>query len=180
LRRVAILAGYRTPFVRVHSDFRELTAVDLARHCLVELVNRTEIDPNEIDEIAMGIAVSTTTNLGRLAALGAGLPKTIHAYHMQLACAASLLTAAHVAMSIASGHADVGIAGGAESMSNLPIAVSEPFRRLILEAQTKKTPEEKMLTLGQVKLADMIPQPPAIVEPFTGLTMGEHTELMVK
>jgi acetyl-CoA acyltransferase len=180
LRRVAIITGYRTPFVRVQSDFRELTAVDLARHCLVELVNRTEIDPYAIDEIGMGIAVSTTSNLGRLAALGAGLPKTIHAYHMQLACAASILTAAHVAMSIAAGHADVGIAGGAESMSNLPVQVSEPFRRLLLEAQTRKSAEERMLTIAQVKLADMIPQPPAIMEPFTGLTMGEHTEQMVK
>jgi acetyl-CoA acyltransferase len=180
MKRVAFIAGCRTPFVRAHTDFRELTAVDLARHCLTALVTRAGIDPAEIDEIAMGTAISSTTNLGRLAALAAGLPKTIHAYHMQLACAASILTAAHVAMSIAAGHAEVGIAGGAESMSNLPITVSEPFRRLILAAQAKKTPEEKMLTLGQVKLADMIPPPPAIVEPFTGLTMGEHTELMVK
>jgi acetyl-CoA acyltransferase len=181
-RRVAIIEGYRTPFARVFTDFREMTAIDLAKVCLAELVNRTEIDPQEIDEIAMGISVPkpTTTNLARIAALGIGLPKTIHSYHMQLACATSILTTAHVAMSIATGNADVGIAGGAESMSDVPITVTEPFRRLLLEAQTKKTPEEQMLTIAQVRLADMIPPPMPLAEAYTGLTMGEHTELMVK
>lgn len=181
-RRVAIIEGYRTPFARVFTDFREMTAIDLAKVCLAELVNRTEIDPQEIDEIAMGISVPkpTTTNLARIAALGIGLPKTIHSYHMQLACASSILTTAHVAMSIATGNADVGIAGGAESMSDIPVTVTEPFRRLLLEAQTKKTPAEQMLTIGQVRLADMIPPPMPLAEAYTGLTMGEHTELMVK
>lgn len=182
MRRVAIIEGFRTPFTRMFTDFKDMTAVDLAKVCLAELVNRTEIDPNEIDEIAMGLSVPkpTTTNLARIAALGIGLPKTIHSYHMQLACATSILTTAHVAMSIATGNADVGIAGGADSMSDVPIAVTEPFRRVILEAQTKKTPEEQMLTIGQVRLADMIPPPMALAEAYTGLTMGEHTELMVK
>jgi len=182
MRRVAIIDGFRTPFTRVFTDFSEMTAIDLAKVCLTELVNRTEIDPVEIDEIAMGVSIPkpTTTNLARIAALGIGLPKTIHSYHMQMACASSILTTAHVAMSIATGNADVGIAGGAESMSDIPIAVTEAFRRVILEAQTKKTPEEQMLTIGQVRLADMIPPPMALSEAYTGLTMGEHTELMVK
>jgi len=145
MRRVAIIEGYRTPFTRVFTDFKDMTAIDLAKVCLTELVNRTEINPNEVEEIAMGVSVPkpTTTNLARIAALGVGLPKTIHSYHMQLACATSILTTAHVAMSIATGNADVGIAGGAESMSDTPISVTEPFRRIILEAQTKKTPEEQ-------------------------------------
>ena len=181
-RRVAIIEGFRTPFSRAFTDFREMTAIDLAKVCLTELVNRTEIDPLEIDEIAMGIAISkpSTTNLARIAALGIGLPKTIHSYHMQLACASSILTAAHVAMSIITGNADVGIAGGAESMSDMPVTVTEPFRRILYEAQTKRTPEEQMLTIAQVRLADMIPQMPALSEAYTGMTMGEHTELMVK
>jgi len=181
-RRVAIIEGFRTPFTRAFTDFAEMTAIDLAKVVLAELVNRTEIDPTEIDEIAMGISISkpTTTNVARIAALGIGLPKTIHSYHMQLACASSILTAANVAMSIATGNADVGIAGGTESMSDVPISVTEPLRRAILLAQTKKSTEEQMLTIGQVKLADMIPPPLPLAEAYTGLTMGEHTELMVK
>jgi len=181
-RRVAIIEGFRTPFTRAFTDFAEMTAIDLAKVALAELVNRTEIDPTEIDEIAMGISISkpTTTNVARIAALGIGLPKTIHSYHMQLACASSILTAANVAMSIATGNADVGIAGGTESMSDVPISVTEPLRRAILLAQTKKSTEEQMLTIGQVKLADMIPPPLPLAEAYTGLTMGEHTELMVK
>ncbi len=75
---------------------------------------------------------------------------------------------------------EAGIAGGADSMSDVPITVTEAFRRIILESQTKKTPEEQMMTIGQVRLADMIPPPMALAEAYTGLTMGEHTELMVK
>ncbi len=181
-RRVAIIEGFRTPFTRVFTEFKDMTAIDLAKVCLTEVVNRTEIDPKEIDEIAMGISIPkpSTTNLARIAAMAVGLPKTIHAYHMQLACATSILTTAHVAMSIMTGNADVGIAGGAESMSDIPITVTEPFRRVLLEAQTKKTPEEQMLTIGQIRLADMIPPPTPLAEAYTGLTMGEHTELMVK
>ncbi len=181
-RRVAIIEGYRTPFTRAFTDFAEMTAIDLAKVVLAELVNRSEIDPNEIDEIAMGISIPkpTTTNIARIAALGIGLPKTIHSYHMQLACASSILTTANVAMSIMTGNADVGIAGGAESMSDVPISVTEPLRQAILMAQTKKSPEEQMLTIGQVKLADLVPPPLPLAEAYTGLTMGEHTELMVK
>jgi acetyl-CoA acyltransferase len=181
-RRVAIIEGFRTPFTRLFTDFKDMTAIDLAKVCLTELVNRTEIDPREIDEIAMGISIPkpSTTNLARIAAMAVGLPKTIHSYHMQLACATSILTTAHVAMSIMTGNADVGIAGGAESMSDIPITVTEPFRRILLEAQTKRTPEEQMLTISQVRLADLIPPPTPLAEAYTGLTMGEHTELMVK
>ncbi len=181
-RRVAIIEGFRTPFSRAFTDFAGMTAIDLAKVVLSELVNRTEIAPQEIDEIAMGVSIPkpSTTNIARIAALGIGLPKTIHAYHMQMACASSILTTSHVAMSIATGNADVGIAGGAESMSDVPITVTEPFRQIILQAQMKKTPEEQMLTIGQVKLADMIPPPLPLEEAYTGLTMGEHTELMIK
>jgi acetyl-CoA acyltransferase len=99
---------------------------------------------------------------------------------MQLACASSILTTANVAMSIMTGNADVGIAGGAESMSDVPISVTESLRQAILQAQTKKSAEEQMLTIGQVKLADLVPPPLPLAEAYTGLTMGEHTELMVK
>jgi acetyl-CoA acyltransferase len=181
-RRVAIIEGFRTPFTRAFTDFAEMTAIDLAKVVLAELVNRSEIDPTEIDEIAMGVSIPkpTTTNIARIAALGIGLPKTIHSYHMQLACASSILTTANVAMSIMTGNADVGIAGGAESMSDVPISVTEPLRQAILQAQTKKSAEEQMLTIGQVKLADLVPPPLPLAEAYTGLTMGEHTELMVK
>ena len=84
-RRVAIIEGFRTPFTRVFTDFKDMTAIDLAKVCLTELVNRTEIDPGEIDEITMGISIPkpSTTNLARIAAMATGLPKTIHYYNMQ-------------------------------------------------------------------------------------------------
>ena len=78
-RRVAIIEGFRTPFTRAFTDYAEMTAIDLAKVALAELVNRTEIDPNEIDEIAMGISIPkpSTTNVARIAALGIGLAETV-------------------------------------------------------------------------------------------------------
>ena len=182
LRRVAVIEGYRTPFVRVGTDFVEMTAIDLAKNVMAELVNRMEVPLKEIDEVAMGISVPkpSTGNLARIAALGIGIPKDAHCYHMQMACASSILTAATVAMSIATGQADVGIAGGAESMSDMPIVISEPVRKAVMAAQTKKSVEEQFMTIGSVPLMHFIPQPPPLQEAYTGLTMGEHTELMVQ
>ncbi len=181
-KRVAIIDGYRTPFCRAGTEFMEMDAVDLAKVATAELVNRSEIDVKEIDEVAMGVSIGhpSITNLARMVALGIGLRKDVHAYHMQIACATSLLTAAHVAMSIALGSADVGIAGGAESMSFVPILANEPVRRAILAAQAQKDPQQQLMTIGQVPLMQFIPQPTPIQEPYTGYSMGEHTELMVQ
>lgn len=181
-RRVAIIEGYRTPFTRMGSDFREMTAVDLAKIVTAELVQRTEVPVDEIDEVAMGISIGQPGigNLGRMVALGIGLRKDVHAYHMQLACASSILTTANVAMSISLGQADVGIAGGADSMSDVPIMATPPVRKAVLASQAMKTPEEQLMTIGQVPLMHFIPQPLALQEAYTGYTMGEHTELMVQ
>ncbi len=182
LRRVAIIEGCRTPFVRLGTDFREMTAVDLGKAAVNALLNRTEIPVQEIDEVARGVVLGQPdiTNVARQVALGIGLPKDVHCYHMQLACATSILTTAHAAMSIATGQADVAIAGGAESMSDVPIMVSDPVRKALFESQTKRTPEEQLMVIGKVPFMHFLPQPLALQEAYTGLTMGEHTELMVQ
>lgn len=179
-QRVAIIAGCRTAFVKAGGQFAELTALDLGKACVNELVNRTEVKVSDIDEIVYGVAIGKPSmpNIAREIGLAIGLPKTIPAYTVQMACATSIRSVAVAAASIALGHNRVAIAGGAESLSDMPITVSEPFRRIILEASAKKTQEEKMYTMMQVKLQDMIPQQMSISEPYTGLTMGEHCELM--
>lgn len=179
-QRVAIIAGCRTAFVKAGGQFAGLTALDLGKACVSELVNRAELKVSDIDEIVYGVAIGKPSmpNIAREIGLAIGLPKTIPAHTVQMACATSLRSTATAAASIALGHHHVAIAGGAESLSDIPITVSEPFRRIILEAGTKKTQEEKMYTMMQVKLQDMIPQQTSISEPYTGLTMGEHCELM--
>lgn len=180
MNRVAIIAGCRTPFVKASGSFKELTALELGRACVKELINRTEIDVNEVDEIVYGTAINKPTvgNIARDIALTIGLPKSVTGHSVQMACATGVRAIASAAASIAVGSSHVAIAGGAESLSDVPMMLSEPYRRIVMEANSKKTQEEKMYTMLQVKLQDMMPATISISEPYTGLTMGEHCELM--
>jgi acetyl-CoA acyltransferase len=182
MNRVAIIAGYRTPFVKSSGSFKEMTALDLGKACVRELINRTDLNPNEVDEIVYGTAISKPAvgNIAREIALTVGLPKSVAAHSVQMACATGVRAIASAAAAIALGNSDVAIAGGAESLSDIPMTVAEPFRRLLMEANAKKTQEEKMFTMMQVKLQDIMPNQPAIAEPYTGLTMGEHCEQMTR
>ncbi|MEW6731450.1 MAG: acetyl-CoA C-acyltransferase [Acidobacteriota bacterium] len=178
--RVAIIAGCRTPFMKASGAFQHMTALDLGKACVRELVNRTDINVKEIGEIVYGTAIGkpSTPNIAREIGLTIGIPKSVPAHTVQMACATGVRAIASAAASVALGHAHIAIAGGAESLSDTPIMVSEPFRRIVMEANGKKTQEEKMYTMMQVKLQDMLPVPISISEPYTGLTMGEHCELM--
>jgi acetyl-CoA acyltransferase len=114
-RRAAIVAGCRTPFVRAGTVFRDATALDLARACVRELVERTEIDPGWVGTVVMGQVVPSVKapNLAREAGLGAGLPKSVPAHTLNRACASANQAIADVATAIGLGHVDAGIAGGA-------------------------------------------------------------------
>jgi acetyl-CoA acyltransferase len=181
-RRVAILAGCRTPFARSGTLYRDLTALDLAKACLQELVERTEVDPSAVDSVVMGQVVPSVKapNLGREAALGAGLPKSVPAHTVNRACASANQAIADVATSILRGHAEVGIAGGAESLSDVPILHSRRMARILIDAQKARTLGARLVALAKIRPRDLIPEAPAIAEPSTGLTMGQSAEKMAK
>lgn len=180
VNRVAIIAGCRTPFVKSSGSFQEMTALELGRACVRELINRTDIDVKEVDEIVYGTAISKPSvgNIARDIALTIGLPKSVVGHTVQMACATGVRAIASAAAAIALGNSSVAIAGGAESLSDVPMMVSEPYRRILMEANSKKSQEEKMYTMMQVKLQDILPATISISEPYTGLTMGEHCELL--
>jgi acetyl-CoA acyltransferase len=142
-RRVAIVAGCRTPFARAGTVFRDLTAVDLGRVCVRELIERTEVDPASIGAVVMGQVVPSVKapNLGREVALGAGLPKSVPAHTVNRACASSNQAIADVATAILFGHVEAGIAGGAESLSDVPILHSRRMAQILVEAQRAKSLE---------------------------------------
>jgi acetyl-CoA acyltransferase len=181
-RRVAVLAGCRTPFARSGTVYRDLTALDLAKVCLRELIERTDLDPSVIDTVVMGQVVASVTapNLGREAALGAGVPKSVPAHTVNRACASSNQAIADVTTSIQRGHADVGIAGGAESLSDVPILHSRRMAQILIEAQKARTLGARIRTLAKIRPRDLVPVAPAIAEPSTGLTMGQSAEKMAK
>ncbi|MBL8150769.1 MAG: acetyl-CoA C-acyltransferase, partial [Blastocatellia bacterium] len=178
--RVAVVAGCRTPFTKANGLFQNMGALDLGKACVTELINRADVSVKDIGEIVYGVAIGKPSmpNIAREIGLAIGVPKTIPAHTVQMACATGVRAVASAAASIALGQNHVAIAGGAESLSDIPVMISEPFRRIVLEANSKKTQEEKMYTMMQVKLQDMLPVPVSVSEPYTGLTMGEHCELM--
>ena len=128
-RRVAIVQGLRTPFVKAGTVFGSLTALDLGRIVVQELVQRSELDPGEIDQLVFGQVVPTVTapSIAREVVIAAGLPRKIEAHTVSRACATSIQAMTDAASSIALGMGEVAIAGGTESMSDAPIFTSRPL-----------------------------------------------------
>jgi acetyl-CoA acyltransferase len=181
-RRVAILAGCRTPFVKASGVFRDLTAVDLAKACVRELVERTSVDPAVLGTVVMGqvIPSAKAPNLGREAMLGAGLPPSLPANTVNRACASANQAIADVASSILLGHVEAGIAGGAESLSDVPILHSKKMARALVEASKARSLGARLKAFSGIRLKDLAPDAPAIAEPSTGLTMGQSAEKMAR
>jgi acetyl-CoA acyltransferase len=181
-RRVAIVRGLRTPFVKAGTIFGELTALDLGRLVVQELIQRCEIDPAEIDQVVFGqvIPTLTATSIAREVVLAAGLPRRIEAHTASRACATSLQALVDAANSIAVGTSEVAIVGGTESMSDPPIFTSRPLAQALVQASRARNFAEKVKPFQKLKPKDLLPVPPAIAEYSTGMTMGESAEKMAK
>jgi acetyl-CoA acyltransferase len=180
--RVAILAGCRTPFAKAGTVYRDLTAVDLAKACVRELVERTELDPAWVQTVVMGQVIPSVRapNLAREVVLGTGLPPGVPAHTVNRACASAGEAIAEVASEILMGHIDVGLGGGAESLSDVPILHSRAMAQVLAEASRARTLMDRLRIFARVRPKDLIPQTPAIAEPSTGLTMGQSAEKMAK
>jgi acetyl-CoA acyltransferase len=179
---VAVVAGCRTPFAKAGTDYRDLTALDLATACTRELVERSEIDPATVDAVVMGQVIPSVLapNLGREVTLRTGLPFGTPAYTVNRACASSNQAIADLAGAILAGHAEVGIAGGAESLSDVPILHSKRMARMLVEASRARSLGARLAAFAHLRPRDLVPQTPAIAEPSTGLTMGQSAEKMAK
>ncbi|QDE84991.1 MULTISPECIES: acetyl-CoA C-acyltransferase FadI [Myxococcus] len=181
-RRVAIVRGLRTPFVKAGSVFSGLTALDLGRLVVQELVQKTDLDPNVIDQVVFGQVIPTLTapSIAREVVIAAGLPKRVDAFTVSRACATSIQAMTTAANAIATGEADVIIAGGTESMSDAPIFTSRPLAHALVAASKGRSLPDKLKPFQRLKAKDLLPVPPAIAEYSTGMTMGESAEKMAK
>jgi acetyl-CoA acyltransferase len=181
-RQVAIVAGVRTPFAKSGTVYRDVTAVALARHAARELLYRSEVDGREVDEVVFSQVVPSvlTPNVAREVSLLPQLPPSVPAYTINRACASAAQAINNAADQIRLGHADVVLAGGVESLSDLPILHSRRFSRTLVEASKARSLGGRVATLGRVRPRDLIPVTPAIAEPSTGETMGQSAEKMAK
>jgi acetyl-CoA acyltransferase len=181
-QRVAIVTGLRTPFAKQWSAYREVSALDLANIVVSELLQRVDLDPKEIQQVVYGQVVPSVEapNIAREIVLATGMPKSIEAYSVSRACATSYQSTVNVAEAIMAGAIDTGVAGGADSASNVPITVSKRLAEALMAATKARSIGERVQAFAGIRPRDLAPVPPAIKEFSTGLSMGDSAEKMAK
>jgi acetyl-CoA C-acetyltransferase len=181
-KKVAILGGARIPFARHNTAYAEASNIDMLTAALTGVVERFGLQGQRLGEVAAGAVLkhSRDANLSREAALSCGLSPQTPAYDVQQACATSLESCILVGNKIALGQIDVGIAGGVDSASDAPIALNEKLRHIVLRLRRAKTTGEKIALLAQIRPSMLAPSIPSVNERRTGMSMGDHCELMVK
>jgi len=180
--RVAVVGGMRTPFVKAGTLFADISQLKLSAHAVRGLLERFPLDPAKIDLLVWGRVLHDPliSNLAREIVFDLGLPPSIHAYLVSNNCITSLHAAVEVADAIAAGRAEIGIAGGVESMSTVPVLFGREASRLFLKAGMARTAGERIKALLGLRPRHFKPVPLSFKEPSTGLTMGEHAELSAK
>src|SRR3954465_3356313 len=181
-RRVAIVAGVRTPFAKAGTALKSISAIDLGKLCVAELLQRTNLDGREVQALVFGTVIPSVLapNIAREVSLMPQLPKGVQAFTVSRACASANQAITDAADQIALGHLDVAIAGGSESLSNIPILHSPRFAETLLLASKAKSLPARLKTFARVRPKDLVPIAPAIAEPSTGETMGQSAEKMAK
>ena len=181
-RRIAIIDGVRTPFAKAGTTLRGLSAIELGKLSVSELIHRSDLDPATLDLLAFGTVIPSVLapNIAREISLMPLLPKSVQSWSVSRACASANQAITDAADQIALGHATVAIAGGAESLSNVPILHSRGFSDALVAASKAKTLTQRVQAFSGIRAKDFIPITPAISEPTTGETMGHSAEKMAK
>jgi acetyl-CoA acyltransferase len=181
-RRVAVIAGCRTPFCKSGTLLKDARAVDLARFVARELLERTNLDGADVNAVIFGQVVPSALvpNVAREVSLLPQFPKEIPAYSLNRACASSGQAVANAYDEIMLGDAEVVLAGGVESLSDIPILASRRLADILVEASKAKSLGARLRTLSRIRPRDLVPVSPAIAEPSTGETMGQSAEKMAK
>jgi acetyl-CoA acyltransferase len=176
-----IVAGCRTPFIRSQSEFKKLSAIDLGKVAVREAVARSGVDPKTVDQLVFGTVVHDVQapNIAREVGL-ATLPKTVPAWTVSRACTSSNQAIADGVNLIRMGYAHTVVAGGSESLTHIPITLTDPLAQALMEASRSKTAGARLRAFRRIRPRDLLPVAPQIAEPTTGETMGEATERMAK
>lgn len=180
--RVAVVAGQRTPFVKAATRFKHYTPLQLGSHAVAGLLQKHAIDPGIVDELVYGIVLfdPTIPNLAREVVFATELPSAVMAHTVSNNCITGIHAITAIYDSIVAGRTAVGIAGGVESMSNPALLFKPAASRVFLDMGTARGLGKKLANLLRLRPGYFWPRFPAIAEPSTGLSMGEHTELMAK
>jgi acetyl-CoA C-acetyltransferase len=181
-RDIYIIGGSRIPFVKSGTYYADMSTQQLMTDVLQSVVQKFNLSGKSVGDVALGGVMlgSANWNLARESVLGSTLLPSTPGYNVQRACGTSLDTTAQLALRIYSGQIESGIAGGVDSNSDLPVMVSKSLRHKLLKLNQEKSLGGRLKILASFRPADLKPHIPDIREPRTGLSMGEHTEKMVK
>ncbi len=179
LTRAAIVGGNRIPFARANGPYAHASNQDMLTSALDGLVARFGLQDQRLGEVAAGAVLkhSRDFNLTRESVLGSALSATTPAYDVQQACGTGLETTILVANKIALGQIEAGIAGGVDTASDAPIAVSEDLREVLLDVNRARSLGGRVKALGHLRPGQLKPEIPRNSEPRTGLSMGEHAAI---
>jgi acetyl-CoA acyltransferase len=181
-RRVAIVGGLRTPFVKAGTAFRSLSTLDLGAAVTTELLERSSLDPEQVDQVVFGAVVADVAapNIAREIVMRCNMPASVEAYSVSRACATSTQAIVSATMAILHGDIDVAIAGGSDTLSKPPITYDEKVVEALMAANAAKDVPSKVKAFTKLRPGDLAPRPPALADLSSGLTMGAAAEKMAR
>ncbi len=182
VRRVAIVGGLRIPFARAYTAYASASNQDMLTAVLRSLVERYKLQGERLGDVAAGAVIKHTRdyNLVRESVLSTGLDPQTPGLDLQRACGTSLEAALDVGSRIALGQIEVGIAGGVDSISDAPIVYPRSYQQLLLKSYRGRSAWQRIAPWFGLRPRDFKPVAPAVVEPRTGLSMGQSTEIMAR
>lgn len=181
-RRVAIVAGLRTPFFKSGTAYRDVSTLDLGAAVVNEMLQRAHLEPSQVDQIVFGAVVPDVAapNIAREIALRNNMPASVDAFSVSRACATSTQSIVSGTQAILAGDADIVVAGGSDSLSKPPITYSDAVVDALMAANSAKDMPSKLRAFAGVRPKDLAPRPPALADISSGLTMGDAAEKMAR
>ncbi len=177
-----IIEGARSPFVKSFGVLEDCDALELYSRTIDGLIRKTDAPVEAYEEIICGVVTPQVknTNVARDTILNLGLPHHIHGYSLNRMCTSSLETIGNAAKNVMAGQSRMILAGGVDVLSDVPITYTKDARKSLLRLNKARSTGEKVSALGRFVPKALAPKPPGITEPMTGMTMGEHAEVMAK
>lgn len=190
LQDAYLVAGIRSPFAKAGTELKGLSAVELGRFALSELIARSGLSVSEIGKVVDEVIIGNTgtpsdaANISRVVALNAGLPEPISAYTVHRNCASAMESVAQASLKVNSGFYDVIVAGGTESMSQMPLIYNQTSVKFFDQMSRAKTMGQRLGLLAKMPIGAFLKPRIAIVEgltdPFCGINMGATAEVLAK
>lgn len=182
MKKVVVVGGSRIPFCRAGSNYSNASNQEMVTAAVSAVVKKFGLEGKTLGDLSVGGVMNHASdwNLAREVALGCGLAYETPAFDLRRACGTSLEACILLANKIALGQIDSGIAGGFDSMSDVPLEFGTEFSKIVVSASRAKSGMEKLKLLASLRPRHFKPRFPAVVEPRTGLSMGEHCELMAQ